>query len=95
MDEEAHSDPSQLPSRGHDRQVEDENHVQTKKQLDGQKHVAFSELEKSGLLREASDEVAVIEASGAARVARHNLRGRPRVIAGQKRARAETGVIWS
>ena len=49
----------------------------------------FSELENPGLLREASDDVPVIEASGAARAARQKIRGRPRVIAYQKRARPE------
>ena len=60
-----------------------------KKQRGNQKHVAYSELEKFGLLREASVEAPVIELSSAARAARQQLRGRPRVIAHQKRARAE------
>ena len=51
--------------------------------------MAFAELGKSGLLREASDEVPVTEASGAASAARQNMGGRPRTIAYQKRARAE------
>ena len=72
-------------------QVEDENHVQGKtKHWVNEKHVAFFlELEQFGILREASDEVTVIGASGAASAARQNMGGRPRAIADQKRARAE------
>ena len=50
--------------------------------------MAFLDLEKSGLLRDAPDEVPVIEASDAASVARPKKGGRPQTIAYQKRARA-------
>ena len=56
FDEVAHSHPSQLLSRGHDRQVVDENQVQSFTTfVFFEKQVAFWESEKSGLPREAFD----------------------------------------
>ena len=59
------------------------------KQWQCSQHVAFAELEKSGLLGQASHEFSVIEAFVAPSAAHEDLGGRPQAIAYQKRARSE------
>ena len=59
------------------------------KQWQCSRHVAFAELGKSALLRQASHDFLVVEAFVAPSAAHEDLGVRPQVIAYQKRARSE------